>query len=179
MLKRNDTVLLVIDVQGNLAHLMDNRKDLFENLQKIIKGTQIFGIPSLWIEQNPQGLGATITEIAEILADSPKIEKLSFSCLKTPAFETALKQTGRRQVLVSGIEAHICVYQTSLDLIEAGYEVYVVSDAVSSRKRENKTLALENLRAAGAKISSVEMALFEILQKAEGELFKKLVALLR
>ena len=129
MLKPDSTILSVIDVQGRLAHAMYNKETLFENLQKLIKGVKIFGIPILWTEQNPEGLGPTIPEVANLLSDISPISKLSFSCCGNECFMEALRGLNRNQVLLAGIEAHVCVYQTAVDLVNLG-----ISEAASAGK---------------------------------------------
>lgn len=172
MLKTEDTGLLLVDIQGKLAQLMHDRTLLFENLQKLVKGIRVLGVPVLWVEQNPAGLGSTIPEVADLLTGVQPIAKLSFSACGEPRFVSALTDAGCMQVLVAGIEAHICVYQTVADLVERGYGVQVVADAVSSRTPANKAVGLEKMRAAGASLTSVETALFELLREARGDVFR-------
>ena len=179
MLKQENTVLIVIDVQGKLAGLMHESQALLENLQKIIKGIQVLEIPILWVEQNPEGLGPTIPEVADLLAGIKPIRKLSFSCCRNERFEQALKSADRHQVLIVGIEAHVCVYQTAMDLIDSGYEVEIVADAVSSRTPENRETALQKMRDGGVSLTSTEMALFELLKTAEGERFKQILKIVK
>jgi nicotinamidase-related amidase len=179
MLNKENTVLLVIDVQGKLAQLMHNKEALFDSLQRVIKGIQALDIPIVWIEQNPKGLGPTIPQVAQLLKDYKPVEKYSFSCCGNTGFMEALNAAGRSQVLVTGIETHICVYQTVMDLLDLNYEVQVVIDAVSSRTPENKQLALDKMQAAGASLTSTEMALFELLQVAEGEAFKEILQIVK
>ncbi|VTR67410.1 Isochorismatase hydrolase [Desulfosarcina cetonica] len=172
MLQPTTTVLLLIDIQGKLAQLMHAKARLFDNLQKLVRGIRVLDIPVLWVEQNPAGLGPTIDEVATLLPDLEPIPKMSFSACGNENFVAALKDAARHQVLVAGIETHICVYQTAVDLIEMGYEAHVVADAVSSRTPENKNIGLEKMKAAGALPTSVETALFELLGVAQGEAFK-------
>ena len=179
MLKAKKTVLIVVDVQGKLAQLMYNKQSLFENLRIIIKGIQVLGIPILWVEQNPEGLGPTIPEITELLVNIEPISKSSFSSCRNERFIKTLKAVNRNQVLIVGIEAHVCVYQTAVDLVDLGYEVEVVTDAVSSRTLENKKVALQKMRDAGASLTSTEMALFELLVVAEGEQFKEILNIVK
>ena len=174
MLNIKNTVLVIIDVQGKLANLMYAKQELFENLQKIIKGIQVLNIPVLWLEQYPKGMGPTIPEITDLLTDTEPIPKIEFSACKNERFNRALKDAGRKQVLLVGIEAHVCVYQTALDLIDSGYEVHVLIDCVSSRTQENKELALRKMRDCGIKQTSTEMALFELLKVAGTDQFKKI-----
>ncbi len=179
MLKIENTTLLIIDIQGNLAHLMHGKELLFKNVQKLIKGIQILGIPILWVEQNPQGLGPTIPEIADILSNIQPISKMSFSSCRNDDFLQALNALNRKQVLVAGIEAHVCVYQTAADIVDIGYEVQVVTDAVSSRNVENKEIGLQRMRDSGVTLTSVEAALFELLKVAEGEQFREILKIVK
>jgi nicotinamidase-related amidase len=179
MLKTEDVILLLVDIQGKLAHLMDEKERLFNQLKQLIKGIQALGVPILWVEQNPIGLGPTIPEIADLLPDVTPIGKMSFSSCRNDRFLQALKNLNRKQVLIAGIETHICVYQTASDLVNMGYEVHVVTDAVSSRNAENKAIGLQKMRDCGATWTSVETALFELLQLAEGEAFRDILRIVK
>jgi nicotinamidase-related amidase len=179
MLERNDTALLVVDIQGRLARIMHRKEALFDNLIKVIEGCKTLAVPIVWAEQNPDGLGPTIPEIAQHLSGCTPLPKMSFSCMGCDAIAGALSALGRRQVLIAGIETHICVYQTVCDLRKAGYVPHVVSDAVSSRTPENRAIGIERCRDAGASITSVEMALFELLKVAEGDEFKALLRIVK
>jgi len=179
MLKVENVAVLIVDIQGNLAHSMYEKELLFENVQKLIKGIQVLGIPILWVEQNPQGLGPTIPEVADILQNIQPISKMSFSGCLNDRFVQALKALNRRQILITGIEAHVCVYQTAAGLANLGYEVQVVTDAVSSRKRENKEIGLQRMRDSGVSFTSVETALFELLKVGEGEQFREILKILK
>ncbi|MFH1086892.1 MAG: hydrolase [Chloroflexota bacterium] len=179
MLSRDDTLLVLVDVQGKLAQLMHDRDALFEYLQRLVRGVRVLGLPVIWLEQNPRGLGPTLPELAALLPDLTPIAKLCFSCCRSPEFMRALRATGRRQVLVCGIEAHVCVYQTTVDLLALGYEVQVVTDAVSSRAAANRQIGLERVRVAGAALTSAEMCLFELQRVAEGPVFKELLKIVR
>lgn len=179
MLTTENSVLLVIDVQGKLAQIMHERDALFTNVRKMIKGAQVLGVPIIWVEQNPKGLGPTVPEIRELLAGLSPVEKFSFSCWGEKSFVDELKSLGRRQVLLAGIEAHVCIYQTAMDLLAAGYEVQVVADAVSSRTKENKEIALVKVRDLGAALTSTETALFELLRVAKGPKFKEILQIVK
>jgi len=185
MLNAENAVLVVIDIQGKLATLMHEREALYQNVARIIKGAQVLEIPIILTEQNPDGLGPTVSEIASLVQSQP-ISKFAFSCCGEEKFMQALRATARKQVLLTGIETHVCVYQTAVDLLAAGYEVHVVADAVSSRTFANKHLGLMKMRdgrpadrsavaSAGAAITSVETALFEMLKVARGEKFKEII----
>ena len=179
MLQKENAVLVVIDVQGKLATLMHKHKRLFENVNRMIAGAKAFNIPIIWTEQLPDKLGETVAEIRQNLAGVDLLTKSCFSCAGGPGFNEKLAETGRKQVLVCGIEAHICVYQTCLDLLKNDYEVHLVIDGVSSRFKSNYYLALDKLKGAGAQLTSVEMSLFEMQVVAEGDDFKKLVQIVK
>lgn len=175
MLSADSAVLVVIDVQGKLAQLMCGKEDLFANLQRCIRGAKALGVPVIWLEQNPDGLGPTLPEISSLLTGLHPISKFCFSCCGSDGFMQALRESKRKQVLISGIETHVCVYQTSADLLGMGYEVHVVADAVSSRTAENKRIGLDRIRQAGGTVTSTEMALFEMLKEAKGDKFKEIL----
>jgi len=180
MLSVKNSVLVVIDMQEKLSRAMHDRESLLTNATKIIHGAKILGIPVIWTEQNPGGLGSTLPEIRNYIhADSEPVVKLSFSCCAEPVFMETLKATGRKQILVMGIESHVCVCQTILDLLDMGYETHIVCDAVSSRTPENKAIGVERSKQAGAIITSVEMALFELLKVAEGDKFKQILKIVK
>ena len=179
MLERESTALLLVDIQGKLAQLMQDKASLFGNLQKLVKGIRVLEIPILWVEQNPAGLGPTIPEVADLLPDLQPIAKMSFSACGEPRFVAALEKTNRRQVLIAGIETHICVYQTAVELLAMGYGVHVVADAVSSRSAVNKAIGIEKMNAAGAVLTSVETALFELLRVAQGDAFKAIAGIVK
>ncbi len=175
----DQAVLVLIDVQEKLAAVMHERTCLVDALQRLIRGARALGLPVLRLEQYPQGLGSTIPEVAGLLPDVPSIAKLSFSAWGSSEFRQRLEATGRQQVLLAGIEAHVCVYQTALDLLAAGYTVEVVSEAVSSRAAANRVRGLERMREAGARLTGVEMALFELLRTAEAPAFKEIARLVK
>ena len=179
MLDRNDTALILIDLQVKLARVIHEPETLIANCVKLIRGLQVLEVPILVTEQNPAGLGPTVPEAAELLAPVEPIAKLSFSCCGEPAFLHAIEGLGRRQLLLAGMEAHVCVYQTAADLASAGYEVQIVADAVSSRDPANKAIGIRKARAAGVQITSVEPALFELLKVAEGEAFKQIIRIVK
>lgn len=179
MITVEDTALVLIDVQGKLAQAMHNKDELFENLKRMVKGAQILGVPILWAEQNPDGLGPTLPEIAALLPNQKPVSKLSFSCCGNEHFMKNLKAVNRKNMLVVGIETHVCVYQTAVDLINRQYDVQVVADAVASRTPENKHIGLERCKEAGAGLTSTETALFELLKEAGGSRFKEISRLVK
>lgn len=179
MLNKEKTVFVLVDVQGKLARVMHKSEELIRNLENLIQGLNILGIPIIWVEQYPKGLGSTVEELSRHLTNQQAIAKMSFSACKNEEFMEVLKEINRNQVLVGGIETHVCVYQTSTELKELGYEVQVVVDAVSSRTLENKEIGLEKLKINGVTLTSVEMALFELMEVAGGEKFKQVSKLIR
>lgn len=180
MLTRDDTALVLIDVQDRLAQAMSGKERLFDNLEKLVLGAVTLGLPVIWTEQAPGKLGPTIERLAGPLSQvTTPISKSSFSCCSDAGFMDRVLETSRSKFLLAGIEAHVCVYQTAFDMIGMGHIVSVVSDAVSSRAPENKAVALDRIRAAGALITSVEMALFEILKTANDEKFREVSRILK
>lgn len=179
MLTTDQSLLVLIDLQGRLAQLMHGREALFDHVQRLIRGAQALRLPILWLEQYPQGLGPTIPEVAGLLTGLSPIPKTSFSACGNEAFLAQLTGLERRQVLLAGIEAHVCVYQTAVDLLAGDYEVEVVSDAVSSRTAANAELGRQRMREAGARLTSVEMALFELLRTADAPAFKEVARIVK
>ncbi|VEN73484.1 Isochorismatase [Candidatus Desulfarcum epimagneticum] len=179
MLEKDNLVFVIIDIQGKLARLMRDRDSLFQSVQTLIRGMDILKIPILRLEQIPEKLGPTIPEIDALLPAAPPIPKSTFSACGNEAFMAALKALNKSQVLLAGIETHICVYQTAADLVRLGYETEVSVDAVSSRTSLNKETGLEKIRGAGAALTTVETAFFELLKEAGGDAFKKIAALIK
>ncbi len=179
MLQVKESALVLIDVQKRLARTMDGQEDLIENLEKLIRGLLVLEVPILWMEQNPRGLGQTVQALRQHLTEQRPITKLSFSCFGDEEFEKQFLALGRRQILLAGIETHVCVYQTARDLLARGYEVHVIADGVSSRTADNRQIALERMQADGAHLASTEMVLFELLQRAEGPTFKEILEVVK
>jgi nicotinamidase-related amidase len=179
MLEIQNACLVVIDVQGKLAQLMVDKESLFKNIRILIQAAKILDIPILWCQQVPEALGPTVPEVAELLAGEEPIDKACFSCCGDERFTAELNALGKEQVLLCGIEAHICVYQTAMDLMEGGLDITIVADAVSSRTEQNRETALDRLSAEGANISSTEMALFELLKTARHPQFREIARLVK
>lgn len=179
MLEADKCVLVVIDIQEKLAQLMYQKEALFDNAQKLIKGMQILEIPIIVTEQYPKGLGPTIPQITALFPRFKPLPKIAFSCCGDEGFQKELLTTNRPQILICGIETHVCVYQTTVDLLASGYDVHVVADAVSSRTAENREIGVQRVRDEGAKITSVEMALFELMKVAGGPKFKEISNILK
>lgn len=179
MLEIDQCCLVVVDIQGKLAQLMADKETLFKNVRTLIQAARILEIPILWCQQVPEALGPTVPEIAELLADIEPIDKACFSCAGHERFNVTLETLGREQVLLCGIETHVCIYQTAMDLLEQDYDVTVVADAVSSRTPENKQIALTRLAAEGTAVASIEMTLFELLKTAQHPQFKPIARLVK
>jgi nicotinamidase-related amidase len=166
-------------MQERLFPVMHEKEKLLRSVKKLIRGAQVLAIPVLFTEQYPRGLGTTLPEIKELVPDFRPVEKVSFNCCDEEVFCQALEALKRNQVLVAGIEAHICVYQTAVALVGAGYEVEVVADCIASRELENKTVALAKMGADGIKPTTMEMALFELLKVAKGDMFKAISSIVK
>ncbi len=179
MLEIQDCCLVVVDVQGKLAQLMVDKEALFKNLRILIQAAKILSLPILWCQQVPEALGPTIPEVADLLTGIEPIDKAAFSCCGQEQFSAQLNTLGKEQVLLCGIEAHVCIYQTAMDLMEGGLDVTVVADAVSSRTAQNRHIALTRLAAEGAHVSSTEMALFELLKTAQHPQFREIARLVK
>ncbi|MDO9529526.1 MAG: hydrolase [Syntrophales bacterium] len=179
MLTLENMALIVVDFQGNLAHSMYEKHQLFENAQKIIKGASVFGIPILAVEQTPDKLGSTIPEIDNLLSGIQHISKTNFNCCDNERFMRELKSLNRNQLLLTGIETHICVYQTTMGLLNMDYEVHIIADAVSSRTVRNRNIGLEKMQDGGASLTSTEIVLFELLKSAEHEKFREVIKIVK
>ncbi|MRR17890.1 MAG: hydrolase [Deltaproteobacteria bacterium] len=166
MLSRAAAVIIMIDFQGNLARVMTDKENLFANNVKLIQGFKTLNLPIMLTEQIPEKLGPTISVLAEELPGIKPIAKETFSSWANTSFHDQLESLTRRHVVLTGIECHICVYQTALDLMSNGYTVHLVADAVSSRTVENREIGIQAMKSAGAHITSTEMVLFELLRTA-------------
>ncbi|HZZ86680.1 MAG TPA: isochorismatase family protein [Anaeromyxobacteraceae bacterium] len=172
--------VLVVDVQERLCTAMPQEPldRLVKYTRALVGAAQELGLPVLATEQYPKGLGATLGAVREVLPAAPLV-KSTFSCGADPAFAAALETTGRRQVILAGMETHVCVFQTARDLVERGYEVQVCADAVTSRFELHRQAGLELCRAAGAVITTAETAIFDLLHECGTPAFKKVSPLVR
>jgi nicotinamidase-related amidase len=177
-LDRSTACVLVVDVQERLVPVMWNFASVEKYCRAMILAGRDLGMPVLATEQYPKGLGSTHPSIREALPAAPLV-KMHFSCGADPAFSQALAATGRKQVIVVGIETHVCVFQTVRDLLGLGYEVYVCADAVTSRFEEHRRIALEQMRGLGAVVTSAETAIFDLLHVCGTPEFKRVSALVR
>ncbi len=179
-LDRTKAVVLVVDVQSRLAPAMpeDALARVVKYGRALVGAARERGMPVLATEQYPRGLGETVPELRDVLPSAPLV-KMHFSCGADPGFAAALEKTGRRQIVVCGMETHVCVFQTVRDLVGMGYEVHVCSDAVSSRTEEHRRTGLELCREAGAVITTAETAIFDLLHLAGTAEFKKVAPLVK
>jgi nicotinamidase-related amidase len=177
LMSRGDTALLVVDVQDKLVRLIPGNELLIWNIRRLIDGARILGVPTAATEQYPKGLGPTTQVLAERLGTIPG--KLAFSCGDCPEIFAQLRDAGIYKILVAGIEAHVCVQQTVLDLMTDGFRVYLAVDAVAARFEIDRTVALRRMEASGATLTTTEAALFEWCDVAGTPEFKQISALVR
>lgn len=177
-LDRRNAAVLVVDIQERLIPVMWNFAPVEKYARAMILAGHELGLPVIATEQYPKGLGPTIAPIREVLPSAPLV-KMHFSCGADPGIARALAHTGRKQVIVVGMETHVCVYQTCRDLLADGYQVFVCADAVTSRFEEHRRVALELMRDAGAVITSAESCIFDLLHEAGTAEFKKVSPLVR
>lgn len=181
LLNTQDSVLVVVDIQQRLAAAMpaDMRQQVIDNSKLLITAANMLSIPIVVTEQYPKGLGATETELTQQLpTNTAIIEKTSFSCTNSTEFCKQIDTAKRKQIILTGMESHICILQTALELHAQGFQVYVVEDAVSSRLQENKDNAIQRMRQAGVIITNVESVIFEWLGDAKHSEFKVLAKLI-
>lgn len=171
--------LVVVDIQAKLNPVMFDPERAPRGAAKLLRGAEILGIPALVTEQYPKGVGATVDSLQAQMPDGCPIEKDCFSCMGDDGFIDAFSALGRSQVVLAGIEAHVCVLQTALQLLDAGLEVYVVADATASRTEENHRAGLERIRDAGGWVVTVEMVLFEWLKRSGTPEFKAISQLIK
>lgn len=188
-LKKEDAVLVGIDFQERLMPAMKNNAELESTAVKLVKGCRILGVPVVFTQQYTKGLGPTVTALAEALteplgegvgsAEFQPVEKTSFSAMGEQVFVDALERLGRKTVIIAGIEAHVCVQQTVIDLLEKGYTVFVANDCISSRSNTDKKYAQRRMGDAGAVGTTYESILFELCGGAKEPGFKQISALVK
>lgn len=178
ILNKNNTALLVVDIQERIINVMRKHKKLLENVTKLIKGAKIIGIPIFYTEQYPKGLGKTVQSIQSELENEAE-QKLTFSCVGVKGLFENLKQSNISQVIVCGIESHVCVQQTVLDLLENGFQVNLPINAVSSRFKIDYKTALKRMDKNGAEITTVESILFELIETSGTPEFKNISSLIK
>jgi nicotinamidase-related amidase len=177
LMSPDDTALLVVDVQEKLIPLLPEHKRLVWNIRRLLDGAKALGVPALVTEQYPQGLGGTVAELAERLP--APASKVAFSCAACEPAMAALAASGAHRVLICGIESHVCVQQTALDLIAAGYRVYLAVDAMGARHAVDHDTALRRMEISGATLTTTEAALFEWCRQSGTPQFKEVSRLVR
>jgi len=180
MLNREQSVLIVLDIQDIFMPKDASTVEAYlKQADKIIKAAQLLDIPIIVTEQYPERFGSTNESILKTLGDVARMPKIEFGCLANEAFRTLLSEMGRKQLLITGMEAHICVLQTTLDALADGYEVYLLRDAIVSSRRNEYKAGMARMEQAGAIGVTVEMAIFELLRCAGTPEFKKILPLIK
>jgi len=181
-LTSDSAILVVIDVQERLAKVIDGIDEVEANIGRLVRGAAILGVPSIVTEQYPKGIGPTTEHVRKAFEETGSfnpIHKMCFSSWGCGEFADTIRNSGRRQVIVTGIEAHVCVHQTTLDLLESDYSVWIVADAVSSRTARNRETAIQRMVSEGARLTSTEMALFEMTVESGTDTFKAISKLVK
>lgn len=176
---RNQCAGLIIDIQERLFPHMDQKDEVLRKCLILMEGLKILDIPIYITEQYPRGLGPTLDAVSDTLDVLPAIEKTAFSCCDEPEFLKSLEKSDRNTLIICGIEAHVCVMQTAIDLLESGNKVVVVEDCVSSRNPDDKRVAVQRMRSEGAVIATCESILFELTRKSGTEEFKAISRLVK
>lgn len=177
---QEDTLTVVIDIQEKLFPFIDNKEKLIENSVKLLSGLNVLEIPILITEQYTKGLGKTMPEIKTVIEGSYNpIEKIDFSCCGENNFMTKLKNLNKKNILLLGIESHVCVLQTTIDLIAEGFNVIVVEDCVASRKINDKKIALKRMEKEGATLTTYESILLELCKKSGTDKFKAISKIIK
>jgi len=179
ILNRERVALLVVDVQERLWPVMRERQRLVDRIVIMIKACDLLKIPIFVTEQYPKGLGVTVPPVKQVLGGKEPLVKMTFSCCGLTKVLKALEKRGIEKVIVVGIESHVCILQTALDLLARGFQVHLPRDAVSSRHEEDERTALQRMAREGVVITTVEMALFELLRTAEAREFKQVSRLIK
>lgn len=176
---QKETAAVVVDVQERLLpHIYDGKK-ILQNCIKLIEGLQILSLPVIVTQQYTKGLGPTDPAIVTQFSEFNYIEKTAFSCFEEPAFKEEVSILDRKNIIICGIESHVCVLQTCLDLIDGGFRPVIVEDCVASRNPDDKNVAVERMRQEGARITTLESLLFELTRTAGNEMFKSISRLVK
>jgi len=179
LMKADQSCLVIVDVQEKLAPVMDDPRRVIAGCAILLRAAGLLGVPVLISEQYPKGLGPTMVDLRELAPEDAYVEKTSFSVADSPEFMERLRNLDRKQVILAGLETHVCVLQSALSLKAQGWDIFVAADSCSSRKAESEVLAHERLRTAGVHLINREMALFEWLETSEHPEFRELQSLIR
>lgn len=177
--KKEETILVVIDVQEKLMPAMYEKESVEKQTVKLASGMEVFGVPRIVTTQYSKGLGQTIESVSNALGEYKLFDKFTFSAYKDKDFRTALEESGRKTVVIAGVESHVCVEQTALDLVEAGYDVALALDCVSSRHEQSIKASVLTLSAAGVVITCAESILFDLMESAKAPEFKAISAIVK
>ncbi|WP_072680468.1 hydrolase [Arcobacter sp. LA11] len=178
-IKAENCVFVQVDVQERLFPFISNKEELEKNLITLVKGLQLHEIPFIINEQYKKGIGETIPSLRELVDEYPHFEKTTFSCCGNEDGLAAIKATGKKFVILAGIETHVCVLQTALDLLEEGLQPVLVTDCVNSRKQSDKDMAIQRLIQAGVIPTTYESLLFELTVNAKHPVFKEISKLVK
>jgi nicotinamidase-related amidase len=173
------TQILVVDIQERLLPHIDGHERIVTQTSRLLRGAALFGLPVLISEQYIRGLGPTVPAIVAAAGAAPRLEKSTFSAFADPAIQSRLEQNGRPNVLIAGIETHVCVLQTALDLLRDGMEPWILADAVGSRRTLDRDVAIERLSLAGAIVATVESVLFEMMHRCDAPEFRALLDIVK
>ncbi len=176
---KDNVSAVIIDIQDRLAPNVNNHIELIKNMKILVRVLKMLDVPIIVSQQYTKGLGPTVKEIDEVLGTYEAKEKIAFSCWDEPSIQSEIKQLNKKWIIVTGIEAHICVLQTVLDLIDNGYVPVLIEDCISSRKDNDKKIAVERMRKAGAIVTTYESILFELFRYAGTEQFKEFSRLIK
>lgn len=181
-LNKDSALLVVIDVQERLARVIHDIDAVESNIERLVRGAAVLGVPAIVTEQYPKGIGPTTDVVRAAFEECgffAPIQKMCFSSWGCGEFAETIRASGRTQIIVTGIEAHVCVHQTTLDLLEQGFPVWIVADAVSSRTARNREIAVRRMESEGARLTSTEMALFEMTVESGTDTFKAISKLVK
>jgi nicotinamidase-related amidase len=179
LLRADDTALLIIDVQERFRPQIAAFDRMVGRIRSLARAAALLDVPVVVTEQYPSGLGATVAELGDALAAAERLEKVEFSAVAAPGFDDLLRRLGRGQLLLTGIEAHVCVHQTATELLARGLSVHLAADAIESRDPANRAAGVARMLADGAHESSVEMAIFELLRTASHDRFRDTQAIVK
>ena len=176
---QHEAVAVIVDIQEKLLpHIHDSEK-ILKNCLKLIEGLQVLSVPFIITQQYTKGLGSTVMPVMQMFPEFNFIEKNTFSCFEESGFREWVISLNKQYVIICGVEAHVCVLQTCLDLLEGGFIPVIVEDCISSRKLNDKLIAVERMRQEGARITTVESLLFELIRRAGSDLFKSISGIVK
>ena len=176
---QEESVAIIVDIQEKLLPHIHEGEEILTNCLKLVEGLQVLSVPIIITQQYTRGLGPTVPVIVQMIPEFIHIEKISFSCYEEVAFKEKISLLGKQNIILCGIESHVCVLQTCIDLLEAGFKPVVVEDCISSRKSNDKRIAIERMRQEGARITTMESLLFELIRSAGNEIFKRISGIVK